>query len=152
LTSTTGRRFRSVAEFAVDPAFQAGSIAVGELPLCQVRLQADARWPWLILIPRRPGLREVEDLSAADRARLIEETVLAGQAVRALGAATGFTVEKLNIGALGNVTPQLHVHVVGRRAGDAAWAGPVWGVGVAEAYGDAALEAAMAAVRGMLAL
>jgi len=138
------------AGFAVDPAFEAGSIAVGDLPLCQVRLQTDARWPWLILIPRLPALREVEDLSAADRARLIEETVLAGQAVRAIGAATGFTVEKLNIGALGNVTTQLHVHVVGRRAGDPAWPGPVWGVGVAEAYGDAALEAALAAVSGAL--
>ncbi len=141
-----------MAEFAVDPAFEAGSIAVGELPLCHVRLQADARWPWLILIPRRPGLREVEDLSVEDRARLIEETVLAGQAVRALGATTGFPVEKLNIGALGNVTPQLHVHVVGRRAGDAAWPGPVWGVGVAEAYGAERLEAAVAAVRGGLRL
>jgi diadenosine tetraphosphate (Ap4A) HIT family hydrolase len=139
-----------VAEFAVDPAFQAGSIAVGDLPLCQVRLQADARWPWLVLIPRRPGLREVEDLSAVERARLIEETVLAGQAVRALGAATGFAVQKLNIGALGNVTPQLHVHVVGRRAGDPAWPGPVWGVGVAEAYGPDAFEAAVAAVRATL--
>ena len=139
-----------MAEFAVDPAFQAGSIAVGDLPLCHVRLQTDARWPWLILIPRLPGLREVEDLSAADRARLIEATVLAGQAVRALGAATGFAVEKLNIGALGNVTPQLHVHVVGRRAGDPAWPGPVWGVGVAEAYGPDAFEAAVAAVRGGL--
>ena len=139
-----------MAEFAVDPAFEAGSVAVGDLPLCQVRLQVDARWPWLILIPRRPGLREVEDLSTADRARLIEETVLAGQAVRAIGAATGFVVEKLNIGALGNVTPQLHVHVVGRRAGDPAWPGPVWGVGVAEAYGPDALEAAVAAVRGGL--
>ncbi len=139
-----------MAEFTVDPAFEAGSIAVGDLPLCQVRLQADARWPWLILIPRRPGLREVEDLSTADRARLIEETVLAGQAVRAIGAATGFVVEKLNIGALGNVTPQLHAHVVGRRAGDPAWPGPVWGVGVAEAYGPDAFEAAVAAVRGGL--
>ncbi|MDO9474764.1 MAG: HIT domain-containing protein [Caulobacter sp.] len=139
-----------MAEFALDPAFEGGSIAVGDLPLCHVRLQTDARWPWLILIPRRPGLREVEDVSAADRARLIEETVLAGQAVRAIGAATGFTVEKLNIGALGNVTPQLHVHVVGRRAGDAAWPGPVWGVGVAEAYEAEALEAAVAAVRGRL--
>ena len=134
----------------MDAAFEAGSVAVGELPLCHVRLQADARWPWLILIPRRPGLREVEDLSAAERARLIEETVLAGQAVRALGAATGFAVQKLNIGALGNVTPQLHVHVVGRRAGDPAWPGPVWGVGVAEAYGPDAFEAAVAAVRGGL--
>ncbi len=141
-----------MAEFAVDPAFEAGSIAVGDLPLCHVRLQTDARWPWLILIPRLPGLREVEDLSAADRARLIEETVLAGQAVRAVGAANGFTVEKLNIGALGNVTPQLHVHVVGRRPGDAAWAGPVWGVGVAEAYGAEALDAAAAAVRATLNL
>ena len=141
-----------MAEFAVDPAFQAGSIAVGELPLCQVRLQADARWPWLILIPRRPGLREVEDLSAADRARLIEEAVLAGQAVRALGAATGFAVEKLNIGALGNVTPQLHVHVVGRRAGDPAWPGPVWGVGVAEAYGQFGLDMALQAARKALGL
>ncbi len=141
-----------MAEFAVDPAFEAGSIAVGDLPLCHVRLQADARWPWLILIPRQPGLREVEDLSAADRARLVEETVLAGQAVRAVGAATGFAVDKLNIGALGNVTPQLHVHVVGRRAGDPAWPGPVWGVGVAEAYGAEALDAATAAVRRMLDL
>jgi diadenosine tetraphosphate (Ap4A) HIT family hydrolase len=106
----------------------------------------------LILIPRRPGLREVEDLSAAERAQLMEETVLAGQAVRAMGAATGFTVEKLNIGALGNVTPQLHVHVVGRRVGDAAWAGPVWGVGVAEAYGVEALAVAVAAVRRELDL
>ena len=141
-----------MAEFAVDPAFEAGSTAVGELLLCHVRLQADARWPWLILIPRRPGLREVEDLSAADRARLIEEAVLAGQAVRALGAATGFAVEKLNIGALGNVTPQLHVHVVGRRAGDPAWPGPVWGVGVAEAYGQFGLDMALQAARKALGL
>jgi diadenosine tetraphosphate (Ap4A) HIT family hydrolase len=132
-----------VAEFAVDPAFAAGSVAVGDLPLCHVRLQADARWPWLILLPRRPGLREVEDLSPADRAVLIEETVLAGQAVRAIGAALGVAVEKLNIGALGNVTPQLHVHVVGRRVGDPAWAGPVWGVGVAEAYPADWLEVAL---------
>ncbi len=132
-----------MAEFAVDPAFAAGSVAVGDLPLCHVRLQADARWPWLILLPRRPGLREIEDLSPADRAVLIEETVLAGQAVRAIGAALGVAVEKLNIGALGNVTPQLHVHVVGRRVGDPAWAGPVWGVGVAEAYPADWLEAAL---------
>ncbi len=141
-----------MAEFAVDPAFEAGSIAVGDLPLCHVRLQTDARWPWLILIPRRPGLREVEDLSPADRARLIEETVLAGQAVRAMGAAIGFTVEKLNIGALGNVTPQLHVHVVGRRAGDAAWPGPVWGVGLPEAYGADGLDTALQAARKALGL
>ena len=139
-----------MAEFAVDPAFEAGSVAVGELPLCHVRLQTDARWPWLILIPRLPGLREIEDLSATDRTRLIEESVLAGQAVRAMGAALGRPVDKLNLGALGNVTPQLHVHVVGRRADDAAWPGPVWGVGGAEAYGAEALPSAITAVRQSL--
>jgi len=141
-----------VADFALDPAFEAGSLAVGELPLCHVRLQDDARWPWLILIPRLPGLREIEDLSAADRARLIEETVMAGEAVRTIGVATGFAVEKINVGALGNVTPQLHVHVVGRRAGDAAWAGPVWGVGVAERFSDEARAAAVEAVRASLGI
>jgi diadenosine tetraphosphate (Ap4A) HIT family hydrolase len=141
-----------VAEFAPDPAFAAGSIALGELPLCHVRLQTDARWPWLILIPRGVGLREIEDLSAADRARLIEESVLAGQAVRAMGEALGRPVEKLNLGALGNVTAQLHVHLVGRRADDAAWPGPVWGVGVAEAYESDALGIAVAAARNGLNL
>lgn len=139
-----------MADFVLDPAFEAGSVAVGELPLCHVRLQNDARWPWLILIPRLPGLREIEDLSAADRVQLIEESVLAGAAVRAIGEATGWPVEKLNLGALGNVTAQLHVHLVGRRAGDPAWPGPVWGVGTAERYADADLEIAMSVVRRTL--
>ena len=141
-----------MAEFAPDPAFDAGSMAIGELPLCHVRLQTDARWPWLILIPRGVGLREIEDLAPADRARLIEESVLAGQGVRAMGAALGRPVEKLNLGALGNVTAQLHVHLVGRRADDAAWPGPVWGVGTAETYGAEALETAVGAARKALNL
>ena len=127
-----------MAEFLLDPAFVATSHAVGDLPLCHVRLQDDARYPWLVLIPRLPGLSEIEQLSAADRARLIEESVAAGQAVRALGGLLGHAVEKLNFGALGNVTSQLHMHVVGRRAGDPAWPGPVWGHSAAEAYEDAA--------------
>jgi len=141
-----------VAEFVPDPAFDAGSIAIGELPLCHVRLQADARWPWLILIPRGVGLREIEDLPAADRARLIEESVQAGQAVRAMGDALGRPVEKLNLGALGNVTAQLHVHLVGRRAGDPAWPGPVWGVGVAEGYDAFGLDMAVLTARQALNL
>ncbi|HYD43654.1 MAG TPA: HIT domain-containing protein [Phenylobacterium sp.] len=120
--------------FEIDPAFLATSEPLTDLPLCHVRLQADARWPWLVLIPRAPGLRELEDLAPEQRAALMEEIVRAGAAVRALGETLGRPVEKLNVGALGNVTPQLHVHVVGRRAGDAAWPGPVWGVGQAAAY------------------
>lgn len=118
----------------IDPAFVATSHAIGDLPLCQVRLQDDARYPWLVLIPRGERLRELEDLATGDRAVLMEEIVRAGRALQVLGEALGVPVEKLNVGALGNVTPQLHVHVVGRRRDDPAWPGPVWGFGAAEPY------------------
>lgn len=151
-TSTIGRRFRNVAEFVLNPAFAATSEALGDLPLCQARLQLDARYPWIVLIPRQAGLREIEDLSAVDRVALMDEIVLAGAATRAIGAALDLPVDKLNVGALGNVTPQLHVHVVGRRSGDPAWPGPVWGHSPAEAFTAEALEAAVAAARGSLGL
>jgi diadenosine tetraphosphate (Ap4A) HIT family hydrolase len=118
-------------DFRPDPAFEAGSVAAVEWPLCHVRLQDDARFPWLILIPRVEGAVELEDLSVEQRAMLMEETVRAGALVRALGE-----VEKLNVGAIGNVTAQLHVHVVGRRRDDGLWPDPVWGKGPAVAYAD----------------
>jgi diadenosine tetraphosphate (Ap4A) HIT family hydrolase len=139
-----------VAEFVLDPAFVATSHAVIDLPLCEVRLQDDARYPWLVLIPRRPGLRELEDLSPTDRALLLEETIRAGAAVRAVGATLGLAVDKLNVGALGNVTAQLHVHVVGRRADDPAWPGPVWGHSPSLSYDEAIRLSAVAAARGVL--
>jgi diadenosine tetraphosphate (Ap4A) HIT family hydrolase len=149
-TSTIGRRFRNVAEFILDPAFVATAVELGELPLCHARLQLDVRYPWLVLVPRVGGARELEDLSVAARARLIEETVLAGTAVRAVAAALGLAVDKLNVGALGNVTPQLHVHVLGRRRGDPAWPGPVWGHSPGQAYGTEALTRAVAAAKAAL--
>lgn len=141
-----------MAEFVLDPAFVATSEALGDLRLCEARLQLDARYPWIVLIPRRPGLREIEDLSPADRIALMDEIVLAGDVVRAVGAALGLTVDKLNVGALGNVTPQLHVHVIGRRIGDPAWPVPVWGHSPAEAFAPTALEAAVAAAQTALSL
>jgi diadenosine tetraphosphate (Ap4A) HIT family hydrolase len=143
---------QSGAMFEIDPAFLAGSEPLGDLALCHARLQADARWPWIILIPKVAAARELEDLTALQRIVLMEEIIAAGAAVRALGAATGFAVEKLNVGALGNVTPQLHVHVVGRRQGDPAWPGPVWGLGVADAYAAAGLQAALATARRAMTL
>lgn len=140
-----------MAEFVLDPAFVATSHAVIYLPLCEVRLQDDARYPWLVLIPRLPGLRELEDLSTADRAQVLEETIRAGSAVRRVGATLGLAVDKLNIGSLGNVTAQLHVHVVGRRSEDPAWPGPVWGHSPATAYDAATREAAIAAAGEALA-
>lgn len=136
--------------FVPDPAFQATSVFVADLALCQARLQADARWPWLVLIPRVPAAREIEDLAPEARALLLDEILAAGRAVRTLGVMSGRMVEKLNVGALGNVTPQLHVHVVGRRADDAAWPGPVWGVGGADSYEDDRLALMLAAAREAL--
>jgi len=141
-----------MAEFVLDPAFVATAAELGDLPLCHARLQLDARYPWVVLIPRLAGARELEDLSVAARARLIEETVLAGAAVRAVGQVLDLAVDKLNVGALGNVTPQLHVHVLGRRVGDPAWPGPVWGHSPAKAYEAATMTRALAAAREALGL
>lgn len=116
-----------MADFAVDPAFAAGSVFAADWALCHVRLQDDARFPWLILIPRVVGATELEHLSAADRTVLMEETVRAGALVRALAQTEGRPIDKLNVGAIGNVTVQLHMHVVGRRRDDGLWPDPVWG-------------------------
>jgi diadenosine tetraphosphate (Ap4A) HIT family hydrolase len=138
--------------FEIDPAFIATSKAVGDLALSHVRLQSDARFPWIVLIPRRAAARELEDLAAGERDVLMEEILRAGDAVRAVAEALGRPAAKLNVAQLGNVTPQLHVHVIARRADDAAWPSPVWGVGAAEAYAPTAQEAALSAARLALGL
>ena len=126
----------------IDPAFLATSHALASLPLCEARLQDDARFPWIVLIPRVADAVELEDLSADQRTLLLDEIVLAGAAVRAIGVALGRPVTKLNVGQLGNIPRQLHLHVVGRRPDDRCWPGPVWGQGVVEAYGAEELGAA----------
>lgn len=135
------------SDFKADPAFDAGSVVICHWPLCEVRLQDDTRFPWLVLIPRLTGLRELEDLATADRAVLMDDIVRAGELVRALGDAAGRPVQKLNVGALGNVTAQLHVHVVGRRHDDGLWPDPVWGRGAALPHGADALQAAVSRLR-----
>ena len=139
-----------MSDFTLSPAFLESSTALASLGLSEARLQADARWPWIVLIPRVEGAREIADLSVEDRARLIEEIAVAGAAVRAIGEALGRPVEKLNVGLLGNITPQLHAHVVGRRADDPAWPGPVWGFGEAVAYAPDMLERARSAALTIL--
>jgi diadenosine tetraphosphate (Ap4A) HIT family hydrolase len=140
-------------QFAIDPRILGASEPLVSLKLSEARLQNDARWPWIVLAPRKVGARELEHLTPADRAMLMEEAVAAGGAVRAIGAALGKPVEKLNLGALGNRVEQLHLHVVGRRADDAAWPDPVWGVGEPVAYSPAQLgaacEAALTALQGL---
>lgn len=121
--------------FALHPTLARDTVEVARLPLCRVLLMNDRRFPWLILVPEREGLREIHDLPPAERSMLIEEIAQAGQVLVHL-----FQPDKLNTGALGNVVPQLHVHVIARFAADAAWPGPVWGSGAAIVYPASDLE------------
>ena len=131
--------------FVLHPRIAADSVPVGELALCTVRLMNDARFPWLILLPRRPDLTEIYDLTAPERTQLIEEVAAVA---RALDEATG--AAKMNIGALGNIVEQLHVHVIARHDGDAAWPGPVWGFGTPTPYPDGGAAALIATLSGVL--
>lgn len=136
-----------MTEFTADPAFEAGSVFAVDWPLCQVRLQDDARFPWLILLPRVEGATELDDLSCDQRAALMEEIVRAGELVRALAEAAGRPVDKLNTAALGNVTRQLHVHIVGRRRDDGLWPDPIWGRPGARRLFEADRELLLRAIR-----
>ncbi|SEV87654.1 HIT family protein [Luteibacter sp. 329MFSha] len=135
------------APFDLDPRLAGDTLVVGDLALCRVLLMRDARFAWLVLVPRRHGLVEIADLPADDRARLWREVDEAAAALRASAPC-----DKLNVGALGNIVRQLHVHVVARREGDAAWPGPVWGSGTAEPYADGVAERLVEALRAGLGI
>ena len=122
-------------------------VAVGDLSLCRVLLMNDCRFPWAILVPRRARLAELHDLPPADRARLIDEITLVSAALKKVSGA-----QKMNIGALGNIVRQLHIHVVGRNEGDDAWPGPVWGAGERVPYAEGAAEACASELRKALEL
>ena len=121
--------------FTLHPTLARDTVEVTRLPLCRLLLMKDRRFPWLILVPELEAVREIHELPAADRAVLIEEIAKVSEVMERL-----FQPDKINVGALGNVVPQLHVHVVARFAADPAWPGPVWGSGPAEPYADGALE------------
>lgn len=116
-------------DFEPDARLLADSYPITELPLCQLRLMNDRRYVWLILIPRRLHITEVHELSSTDQRQLWREGSALGQAIK-----THFSGHKLNLATLGNVVPQLHLHVVLRHDNDPAWPGPVWGHSQAEPY------------------
>ena len=99
------------------------TIDIGDLPLSRVLIIKDAHYPWLLLVPRRADIIEIIDLSEVEQAQLMTEVCRVARALKDITKC-----DKLNIAALGNLVPQLHVHVIARRAGDAAWPRPVWGV------------------------
>ena len=111
-----------MTDFAVDPVIVSLTRPLADWPLCRLFLYNDSRYQWGLLVPRRPGAVEMCDLSEADQAQLMKEIVQLSNIIRTLPG-----VEKLNVGNLGNMVTQLHVHVIGRRKGDPAWPGPVWG-------------------------
>ena len=128
-----------IMSFTLHPRLAADTAFVAEWPHCRVLLMNDARYRWLILVPRRADLVELHDLDATDRATLIEEIAAASRTLKQLTGAA-----KINIGALGNLVPQLHVHVVARTPSDPAWPGPVWGHSPAVPYDPATRDAFIA--------
>lgn len=122
--------------FILDQRLRDDTVEIKPLKLSRVLLMKDRSFPWLILVPERENIREIYELSAEDRAVLMEEISLASQVIVKL-----YKPDKINIGALGNVVPQLHIHVIGRFRTDRAWPGPVWGTGPAEPYTDENLRA-----------
>jgi len=120
--------------FALHPQLINDCIPMGDLPLCRVLLAPDKRFAWFILVPKRANIREAYELNEADQLTLMRESAAFGRAIM-----TAFDGDKLNIGALGNMVPQLHIHHIVRHKGDAAWPGAVWGCPGASAYSDADL-------------
>jgi diadenosine tetraphosphate (Ap4A) HIT family hydrolase len=123
--------------FTLHPTLDRDTVEITRLPLCRVLLMKDRRFPWLILVPERKTVREIYELPPEDRRQLIEEIAVVSEVLERL-----FRPAKLNLGALGNIVPQLHVHVVARFVTDPAWPGPVWGSGPAVPYTKTELEEA----------
>ncbi len=122
--------------FAIHNKLQEDTSEIVSLSLSKVLLMNDSSFPWLILVPAREGIREIYELGSRDRSALIEEVAAASEIIQDL-----FLPDKINIGALGNLVPQLHVHIIGRFRTDRAWPGPVWGAGPARPYAEEELIA-----------
>lgn len=132
--------------FALHPQLAADSRVLGRFELSLLLLSNDANYPWFILVPQRASIREIHELAEADQLLLLRESSRLGRALMA-----AFDGTKLNVAALGNMVPQLHVHHIVRYAGDPAWPAPVWGRVPAQAYSDEARAARIAALLPRLA-
>lgn len=121
------------------------SIYLDDWPLCRLLLANDARFPWVILVPRRNEIRELYELDAADQQQLWRESTWLGRELMAT-----FAGDKLNVAALGNLVPQLHLHHVVRFCGDPAWPAPVWGNGAAMPYADGQLREVLGRLRPII--
>ncbi len=137
----------TLPHWELDPQLARDTAAVGDLALSRVLVSRDASYPWLILVPRRAGAVELIDLLDADQAQVMGEIAQVGRVLKAVTAC-----DKLNIAAIGNVVAQLHIHVVARRRGDAAWPKPIWGAGPARTYTPDVLDQFITVLRRDLGL
>ena len=128
--------------FELHQRLQADTALIGQLPLCSALLSRDANYPWVILVPRRADIAEIYQLSPEDRQQLLLESCALAEAMETI-----FQSDKLNIAAIGNLVPQLHLHHVVRYKTDAAWPGPVWGAVEAVDYSDALLQQRLTELR-----
>ncbi|WP_428381134.1 HIT domain-containing protein [Nevskia ramosa] len=133
------------AIWSLHPRLAADTVPVGDFVLCRLLLSKDAHYPWLILVPRRADIREIHELSEADQQQLLCESMLLSRALM-----TAFAPTKLNIAALGNMVPQLHVHHIARFETDAAWPAPVWGRVPAIDYDETARSERIRTLRELL--
>ena len=133
--------------FTLDPQLQKDTIAIASLPLCELLLMNDANYPWLILVPRREGARELMELSAEDQLQFMRESNAVSRLLQ-----TQFAAEKLNVAALGNVVAQLHIHHIARFKADAVWPKPVWGAMPAVPYGEDKLAEVIGLIYGSLTM
>lgn len=117
--------------FKLHPTLERDTVEICRLSLCRVLLMRDKTYPWLILVPQREDLRDLDDLAEPDRVQAMAEIDQASKALKAV-----FSPHKINVAALGNMVEQLHIHVIARNPGDAAWPAPVWGMHPAQDYTD----------------
>ena len=121
--------------FNLDDRLAADTVLITDFDLCQVRLMKDAHYPWLILVPKRADIREIHQLEPQDQQCLMQEITHVSRVLE-----TAFKPDKINVAALGNMVPQLHVHIIARFSADPAWPGPVWGAVPPAAYKDGDLD------------
>ncbi len=131
--------------FELHPQLDRDSLTIGDLPLCRLLMMNDCSYPWFILVPRREGVREIFELPEADQQQLMVESSMLSERID-----RHFKADKINVAALGNVVPQLHIHHIVRFKNDPAWPAPVWGFQPAVSYTDSDATAWIERMRSLL--
>ncbi len=121
--------------FSLDARLASDCLVIGDFPLTRMLLMNNASYPWVILVPRQHGMEEIFQLTEADQQQLLKEAAYVAEKLKDV-----FSADKMNVGALGNIVRQLHMHIVVRKEGDPAWPGPVWGHGEAVPYTDTQVQ------------